>query len=108
MLELVDVSVHLGRRWVLQEVSLIVRPGEVLAICGANGAGKSTLLKAVLGEVPATGTIRLNGLEVVATKPSRLAPLRAVLPQAGPLAGIEVGAPIHVGWTADAMKVFAA
>jgi len=35
-------------------------------------------------------------------------PIRAVLPQAGPLAGIEVGAPIHVGWTADAMKVFAA
>ena len=35
-------------------------------------------------------------------------PVRAVLPQAGPLAGIEVGAPIHVGWTADAMKVFAA
>jgi spermidine/putrescine transport system ATP-binding protein len=35
-------------------------------------------------------------------------PVRAVLPQAGPLAGIEVGAPIHVGWTAEAMKVFAA
>jgi spermidine/putrescine transport system ATP-binding protein len=35
-------------------------------------------------------------------------PVRAVLPQAGPLAGIEVGAPIHVGWTADAMRVFAA
>jgi spermidine/putrescine transport system ATP-binding protein len=35
-------------------------------------------------------------------------PVRAVLPQAGPLAGIQVGAPIHVGWTADAMKVFAA
>lgn len=35
-------------------------------------------------------------------------PIRSVLPQAGPLAGIEVGAPIHVGWTADAMKVFAA
>jgi spermidine/putrescine transport system ATP-binding protein len=31
-----------------------------------------------------------------------------VLPQAGPLAGIAVGEPIHVGWTADAMKVFAA
>ncbi|WP_230530293.1 ABC transporter ATP-binding protein [Microvirga roseola] len=36
------------------------------------------------------------------------APVRAVLPQAGPLAGIRVGAPVHVGWTADAMKVFAA
>ena len=35
-------------------------------------------------------------------------PVRAVLPQAGPLAGINVGAPIHLGWTADAMKVFAA
>ncbi|MFC5485225.1 ABC transporter ATP-binding protein [Microvirga aerilata] len=35
-------------------------------------------------------------------------PVRAVLPQAGPLAGIQVGAPVHVGWTADAMKVFAA
>ena len=35
-------------------------------------------------------------------------PIRAVLPQAGPLAGIRVGAPVHVGWTANAMKVFAA
>jgi spermidine/putrescine transport system ATP-binding protein len=35
-------------------------------------------------------------------------PVRAVLPQAGPLAGIEVGAPSQVGWTADAMRVFAA
>jgi spermidine/putrescine transport system ATP-binding protein len=35
-------------------------------------------------------------------------PVRAVLPQAGPLAGIQVGAPIYVGWTADAMKVFSA
>jgi len=35
-------------------------------------------------------------------------PIRAVLPQAGSLAGLEVGAPIHLGWTAGAMKVFAA
>jgi spermidine/putrescine transport system ATP-binding protein len=35
-------------------------------------------------------------------------PIRAVLPQAGPLAGIKVGEPIHTGWTTDAMKVFAA
>jgi spermidine/putrescine transport system ATP-binding protein len=31
-----------------------------------------------------------------------------VLPQAGPLAGIKVGEPIHAGWTIDAMKVFGA
>jgi spermidine/putrescine transport system ATP-binding protein len=35
-------------------------------------------------------------------------PVRAVLSQAGPLAGIRVGEPIHVGWAAEAMKVFAA
>jgi spermidine/putrescine transport system ATP-binding protein len=35
-------------------------------------------------------------------------PVRAVLPQAGALAGINVGAPIHLGWTSDATKVFAA
>lgn len=35
-------------------------------------------------------------------------PVRAVLPQAGPLAGIEVGASVHLGWTSGAMKVFAA
>lgn len=81
MLELVDVSVWLGQRRVLQDVSLAVRPGELLAICGANGAGKSTLLKAVLGEVPATGTVRLNGLDVAGARPATLAPLRAVLPQ---------------------------
>ncbi len=34
-------------------------------------------------------------------------PTRAVLPQAGPLAGIAVGMPVHFGFTADAAKVFA-
>jgi iron complex transport system ATP-binding protein len=81
MLELVDVSVQLGRRRVLRDIRLSARPGEVLAICGANGAGKSTLLKAVLDEVPATGTVRLNGHDVARTRAHILAPLRAVLPQ---------------------------
>lgn len=70
MLELVDVSVRLGGRRVLQEVSQTARAGEVLPICGADGAGKSTLLKAVLGEVPATGVVRLNGLKVAQTRPA--------------------------------------
>lgn len=81
MLELVNLSVRLGRRPVLQDVTLHARAGELLAICGANGAGKSTLLKAVLGEVAAEGTIRLNGHDIRTTRPEALAPLRAVLPQ---------------------------
>ena len=81
MLEIRNLSVRLGRRTVLEDVTLSARPGELLAICGANGAGKSTLLKAVLDEVPAQGTIRLNGHQVGQSRPEALAPQRAVLPQ---------------------------
>jgi spermidine/putrescine transport system ATP-binding protein len=35
-------------------------------------------------------------------------PVRATLPQAGPLAGIGVGDAVHFGWTAEAAKVFVA
>jgi iron complex transport system ATP-binding protein len=98
MLELMDVSVQLGRRKVLSGVSLTARPGGLLAICGANGAGKSTLLKAILGEVPATGTVRLNGLEVPRTRPATLARLRAVLPQDSDVAfGFTLGEIIRMG-----------
>lgn len=81
MLEINNLSVRLGRRDVLHDVTLTARAGEVLAICGANGAGKSTLLNAVLGEVPQQGTIRLNGHDIAKAKAPTLAPLRAVLPQ---------------------------
>lgn len=81
MLEIHNVSVHLGRRRVLRDITLDARPGELLAICGANGAGKSTLLKAVLGEVLAQGSIRLNGRDLGNCPPDAVAPQRAVLPQ---------------------------
>ncbi len=81
MLEIQDLHIRLGRRSVLEGVSLQARAGEVLAICGANGAGKSTLLKAVLGEVPALGLVRLNGLDVARCGAAELARTRAVLPQ---------------------------
>lgn len=98
MLELDDVSVHLGRRQVLRNLSLTVRGGELLAICGANGAGKSTLLKAILGEVPATGAIRLDGLDVLRARPAQLASLRAVLPQENDVAfGFTLGEVVAMG-----------
>jgi iron complex transport system ATP-binding protein len=98
MLEITDVSVQLGRRQVLDKVSLTARAGELLAICGANGAGKSTLLKAVLGELPATGSVKLNGLPVATTRPATLARLRAVLPQDSEVAfGFSLGEVINMG-----------
>ena len=59
---LTDVSVVLGGRDVLHEVTLRVRAGELVGLIGPNGAGKTTLLRAVLGLLPlATGVITVAG-----------------------------------------------
>lgn len=98
MLELLDVSVQLGRRCVLHDISLTARPGELLAICGANGAGKSTLLRAVLGELPATGLVRLNGHDIAKARPADLARMRAILAQDSEVAfGFTLGEVVGMG-----------
>ncbi|WP_339489341.1 ABC transporter ATP-binding protein [Pseudomonas sp. EL_65y_Pfl2_R95] len=49
-------------KWVLQDLSFTVNPGEALGIIGVNGAGKSTLLKMITGTTqPNAGSIQLQG-----------------------------------------------
>lgn len=49
-------------RWVLQDVSFSVEPGESVGIVGVNGAGKSTLLKMITGTTQATtGSVNVMG-----------------------------------------------
>lgn len=53
------------RQAVLKNLSLTIRPGEVVAIVGANGAGKSTLVKLLCRLYdPQQGTIKLDGVEL--------------------------------------------
>ena len=52
LLELSDVSVRYGAVSALEDVSLGVDKGEVVAVMGPNGAGKSTVLKAIMGLAP--------------------------------------------------------
>jgi iron complex transport system ATP-binding protein len=60
--ELRSVSVQLGDRWVLREVSLAIESPGVTALLGPNGCGKSTLARVLLGQTwPARGTVRLLG-----------------------------------------------
>ncbi len=46
------ICVRFGGAEVLHDVSLRVRPGEIVTILGPNGSGKSTLIRALLGLVP--------------------------------------------------------
>lgn len=49
-------------KWILQDISFTVQPGEAVGIIGMNGAGKSTLLKMITGTTqPTTGSVQLTG-----------------------------------------------
>ncbi|MEW9836383.1 ATP-binding cassette domain-containing protein [Mesorhizobium marinum] len=62
LLEVSSVSKHFGAVRALHEVSMVVHPGEVVALAGDNGAGKTTLIKAISGVYrPTSGEIRLKG-----------------------------------------------
>jgi phosphate transport system ATP-binding protein len=65
-----SVSLAYGENWVVSDVSLPVRQGEVLALIGASGSGKTTLLRSLnrLTEITAgaarAGRITLEGEEI--------------------------------------------
>lgn len=62
MLEAREISVKYDHRLAVANLSLTLKPGEILAIIGPNGAGKSTLLRALNGQVShSSGVILLDG-----------------------------------------------
>jgi NitT/TauT family transport system ATP-binding protein len=58
---------------VLQDVSLIIEPGEFVALLGPSGCGKSTLLRLVAGlERPRAGRLREDDVRIAGPRPSRV------------------------------------
>ncbi|KAB7729278.1 heme ABC transporter ATP-binding protein [Rudanella paleaurantiibacter] len=87
MLEANQITHQIGRRKLLDDVSLVAKPGELVAIAGANGAGKSTLLKTLSREInPTKGYVSLDNRSVFQFSAAHLARRRAVLAQQNPLA----------------------
>jgi len=72
------VTAGYGRRVALDDVSLTVRTGSLLAVIGPNGAGKSTLLKLIAGLIRPTS----GSLTVLGGPPGSAARSVAYLPQA--------------------------
>jgi zinc/manganese transport system ATP-binding protein len=77
VLRVEELSVRLGGRDVLSDVTFAIRAGEFTGLIGSNGAGKTTLLKTILGlHPPSGGSVRIAG------RPrSRREPLIGYVPQ---------------------------
>jgi zinc transport system ATP-binding protein len=58
LIECDNVSVHLGKRKVLSNISLSVNPQEIVTVLGPNGSGKTTLFKTLIGALqPSSGRV---------------------------------------------------
>lgn len=79
MLAARNLTVRAGRRLLLDDVTLTLKPGELLALVGPNGAGKTTLLRALAGDMDvAHGSVLCAGATLQDIAPLALAQMRAV------------------------------
>ena len=73
MLEIENLSSWYGSIRALDDVSINVPAGKIVALLGANGAGKSTTLKSVFGLVAQrSGRIRFDGEDITALEPGAI------------------------------------
>lgn len=77
-----DVQVVLGDRTVLDQLSLKIRAGELVAVMGRNGSGKTTLLRAIAGLQPvSSGTVITVGVDFRAAGPESFGGKVGYVPQ---------------------------
>lgn len=57
ILEYRNVDIHYGKKQVIENVLLAMKPGEILGIVGESGSGKSTLIRAAMGLLGEGGTV---------------------------------------------------
>jgi ABC-type branched-subunit amino acid transport system ATPase component len=100
LLAIDKMNTFYGKSHILNDVSLDVREGEIVALLGRNGAGKSTLLKSLAGLVPpASGRVTFAG-QAIAGLPAHEIARRGVgyVPQGrGLFAGMSVADNLALG-----------
>ncbi len=99
MISAEGLTVEVGQKTLISDISLEVKPGEVVAMIGANGAGKSTTLKVLCGEtIPDAGAVELNGKPLMDWTAVERAQQMAVLPQSSSLSfGLRVQEIVALG-----------
>ena len=76
-----DLQVPRGERIVIDDLSLVVRAGEWVALVGPNGAGKTTFLHAVSALLPSSGSLSVLDHDPRTLSRKQLARLVALMPQ---------------------------
>jgi branched-chain amino acid transport system ATP-binding protein len=100
LLQFEGVDAYYGKSHILNQASLTVRQGEIVALLGRNGAGKSTLLKALTGLLkPAAGRIVLGERDIAGLDAPSIARLGVgYVPQGrGLFAGMTVAENLALG-----------
>jgi branched-chain amino acid transport system ATP-binding protein len=119
MLSVQDLDVFYGDAQALDQVSLEVEEGAIVAIVGANGAGKTSLIRSIAGMLrPSSGAIRYRGNDIAGLPSFRVCNLgigqvaegRQVFPTLTVLENLDMGAMLpraHAAREANRERVFA-
>jgi branched-chain amino acid transport system ATP-binding protein len=76
LLKISDIDAFYGTFQALWGVSLVVKPGEIVALIGSNASGKSTLINTISGVIhPARGTIEFDGRDISTLDPFQIVTL---------------------------------
>jgi branched-chain amino acid transport system ATP-binding protein len=82
LLALDDIHTYLGDSYVIQGVSLVVAPGQVVALLGRNGAGKTTTLRSIMGMVrPRRGRVNFDARDITSLATFEIARARIAFVQ---------------------------
>ena len=81
MITISGLGVTLDKAEILVDISLRIEAGTWLGLIGPNGAGKSTLLRALLGEVPHRGSIRIDPPDRNRSRQIASVPQRPLFPE---------------------------